>query len=170
MPDFEIRSPHDATPTRKDGKTEWRVDDRRVSVSIEERGATLVFFFDPDTAWTGKAPLLEVRLATPATGKFEPWPLLPRLANYLQYARAALARDDGRAADALGALRTLNSTRRGLDDEFLRAVALAYKALVAEGEPYPVKTLAEMQSVVKSTASRWITAARARGYLKERKN
>jgi hypothetical protein len=168
--DTEIRHPHDSTVTREGGRKQTRVDDARVSVSMQEEGATLTLFFEPETAWSGEAPLLEVRLNPTAGGTFEPWRLLPQMLHHLQYARASLARDEGRADAALGALQKLNSTRRGLDDEFLRVVAHNYETLVAEGEPYPVKTLAAMRSVDKSTASRWITAARARGYLKEEGN
>jgi hypothetical protein len=150
--DTEIRSPHART-------------DPRVSVALHEQGATLIFFFDPATAWTGEAPLLEVRLIAPATGNFEPWALMKPLPHYLQYARASLAREQDDVVAALSALRKVNSTRRGLDDGFLRQVAHAYKALCTEGEPYPGKALADIHEVDKSTASRWISAARQRGYL-----
>lgn len=163
--DTVIRSPHAVTQTRKAGKTETRVDDPRVSVTVQEQGATLTLFFDPETAWTGEAPLLEIRLTPPATGPFQPWRLMPMAPLHVGYARAALARDHGNLVAALRALREVTSTRRGLPNGFLRTVAELYGALVAEGEPYPIKTLAELQPVDISTASRWVSAARTRGFL-----
>jgi len=165
--DTVIRSPHAATVTRKDGKTSRDIEDPRVSVAMQEDGATLTLFFDPERAWTGEAALLEVRLTPTTGGKFEPWRHLPHLLHHRQYALARLARDHGDIAAALRALRQVSSTRRGFSDDFLRLVAQQYETLVAEGEPYPVKALAELQPVDISTASRWITAARARGCLKE---
>jgi hypothetical protein len=163
--DTVIRSPHAATRTCVDGRTETRIDDPRVSVSMQEDGATLTLFFDPDMAWTGEAPLAEIRLSPPATGEFAPWRLMPRLPLNLQYARASLAYDRGDAVAALRALREIGSTRRGLGDEFLRAVADAYRSVIAAGQPHPVKALAMMAPADISTASRWISAARARGLL-----
>lgn len=65
------------------------------------------------------------------------------------------------------ALREAGRTRRGLSDPFYRLIAEQYQRLVADGEPYPVKTLAEIHDVTISAASRWITEARRRGYIKE---
>ena len=161
----EIRSPHDARHVPKGGRWETEIHDSRVSVSMQEQGATLRLFFDPDSAWTGEAPLLEVRLEPPAAGKFEPWQLMPQLPLYLQYAQASLAHKQHDVTAAIRALRQVNSTRRGLSDDFLWLVAKSYDALTAEGEPHPTKALARLHFVDKSTASRWVTAARARGYL-----
>ena len=164
--DTVIRHPHDETVTRKDGRTKTWINDPRTSVAMQEEGATLTLFFEGgDPVWTGESPLLEIRLRPTAGGEFEPWRLLPNLPLHLQYARASLAwrRDD--AAAALRALRKVSSTRRGLSDDFLRLVAQLHESLVTEGEAYPVKALAKMQHVDNSTASRWITAARARGFI-----
>jgi hypothetical protein len=163
--DTVIRSPHAATHVRKDGRTVTQVDDPRVSVTMQEEGATLALFFDRERAWAGDAPLLEVRLTPTAGGVFEPWRLLPTLPLQLQYARASLAHDRDNVAAALRALRQVTTTRRGLSDDFLRLVAELYGSLVAEGESYPVKALAAAQHVDKSTASRWVSAARKRGLL-----
>jgi hypothetical protein len=163
--DTEIRHPHDSTVTREGGRKQVRIDDPRVSVSMQEEGATLTLFFEPDTAWTGEAPLLEVRLSPTTGGTFEPWRLLPTIPHYLQYARASLARDRGDVVAALNALQRVNAPRRGLDADFLRDVGAYYKRIVDEGERYPIKALAAMQHVDKSTASRWVAAARARGFL-----
>lgn len=151
--DTVVRSPHSD-------------DDERVSVSMQEDGATLTIFFDPETAWSGRAPVLEVRL-TPvvADGEFQPWKLLPKLPLHLKYARASLTWQQEGAGAALAALRGVDERRRGLSDDRLRAVAEIYEALVAEGEKYPIKALAATQHVDKSTASRWVTAARKRGLL-----
>jgi hypothetical protein len=160
-----VNIPHDATVTRKGGRKEVRVDDPRTSVAMQEEGARLTLFFDPDTALAGDAQLLEIRLSPAASGAFEPWRLLPDLPLHLQYARATLAHEYGDVHAALTALRQVSSTRRGLSDDFLRLVAQIYGSLVAEGEPYPIKALAKAQHVDVSTASRWITAARGRGLL-----
>jgi hypothetical protein len=157
--DTEIHIPHDATVTRKGGRKVVDVHDPRTSVAIQEEGATLTLFFEPD----GDAPLVEVRLSPTAAGAFEPWRLLPQLPLHLKYARASLAHRSGDVAAALDVLRQHGSTRRGLSDKFLKIVAEKYESLVAEGEPYPVKALAAIQHVDKSTASRWIRAARERG-------
>jgi hypothetical protein len=160
-----VNIPHDATVTRKGGRKQVQVDDPRVSVAMQEEGATLTLFFDADTALSGDAPLLEIRLSPAANGTFEPLRLLPNLPLHLQYARATLAHEYGDVHAALNALRQVSSTRRGLSDDFLRIVAQIYESLVTEGERYPVKALAKAQHVDVSTASRWITAARGRSLL-----
>lgn len=160
-----VRSPHDATVSRTGGRRHVQVDDPRTSVSIQEEAATLTLFFDPEKAWTGDAQLLEVRLSPTAGGEFRPWVLLSRLPRHLQYARATLANKRGDITAALQALREHGKTRRGLSDDFLREIAQLYERLVAEGEPYPAKVLAEHQHAHKSTVSRWISAARQRGLL-----
>jgi hypothetical protein len=136
-----------------------------VTVAMQTEGATLTLYFDRKTAFRGDAPLREVRLTPSASGTFKPELLLEHMPRYLQYARASLAHDRGGAAAALEALRHVDKTRRGLSDRFLRNVAELYGSLVAEGEAYPVKALAASQHVDKSTASRWISAARRRGLL-----
>jgi hypothetical protein len=161
----EVRHPHDEVVTRKDGVTERDTRDTRTSVSMHEDGAILTLFFEPDTAFTGKAELLEVRLTPTTGGEFQPWQLMPTLPLHLQYARATLAREHGDAHAALRALRRLSHTRRGHSDEFLRIVAQLHGQLVKEGEPHPIKSLAKTQDVDVSTASRWVTAARRRGLL-----
>jgi hypothetical protein len=162
-----IRNPHEVVVTRKAGRTHRDKVDPRVSVAMQEEGATLTLFFDPETALSGDAPLLEIRLTPTAGGEFEPWRLLPNLLLHVQYARAELAWDRDDASAALRALRQVSTTRRGLSDDFLGTVARLYDALIAEGEKYPVKTLAAAQHVDISTASRWVSAARARGLLGE---
>jgi hypothetical protein len=148
----EVRIPH----SRADG---------RVSVAMQADGVTLTLFFERATALTGKAPLLEIRLEPAADGRFEPAKLVPHLPLHLAYARASLAREKGDVRAAIAALRETNKPRRGLTDEFLKAVAMAYESLVAEGELAPITALAKLQPADKSTASRWVSAARARGFL-----
>jgi hypothetical protein len=167
-----IRIPHDATVTRRDGKKHVEVHDPRVSVTVQSQGAAVMLFFNPgEGLFTGEAELLEIRLTPPESGRFEPWRLMPRLPVYRQHARAELAvLDDDRnnhpdAITAIRAGRQVMSTKRGLTDRFLWLVAHAYSALVAEGEPHPIKMLAEMTPVDISTASRWVSAARDRGFL-----
>ena len=90
-----------------------------------------------------------------------------RLPHYVSYARATIQWEHGDAARALEALRTESSTR-GLPDTFYRAVAGEYVQLVEEGDPHPIKTIAERRPVDKSRASRWVTEARRRGYIEEK--
>src|SRR5215207_4266820 len=103
--DTVISIPHDVTVTRtKHGRTRRKVHDPRVSVAMQEEGATLTLFFEPDTALSGDAPLLEIRLTPAAGGEFEPWRLLPNLPLHLRYARARPAWKRGEASAALQAL------------------------------------------------------------------
>jgi hypothetical protein len=167
--DTVIRHPHEANVTRKAGRKHVDVIDPRVSVSMQEEGATVTLFFDPEKAHAGDAPLLEVRLTPLASGEFAPWRLLPKLPLHTRYARASLTWEHEGAAAALRALQAVDERRRGLSDDRLRYVAEVYEGLVAEGEKYPIKALAAMQHVDKSTASRWVAKARERGLLKDRK-
>jgi hypothetical protein len=155
-----VSIPHDATVTREGGRKVVDVHDPRHSVAIREDGATLTLFFDPDTA-----ELVEVRLTHAASGEFNPWQLMPKLMRYLQYARGLLAHEEGDVVAALAALRESGKARRGLPDDALEIAAADYKTLVSEGEPHPIKALAKLRGVDKSTASRWISAARRRGLL-----
>jgi hypothetical protein len=164
--DTVIRSPHDVAVTRERGRTIRRVIDPRVSVSVQEEGATLTLFFDPETALSGEAPVREIRLTPTAGGEFQPWQLLPRLPHHLHYVRGVLARRPDVASAGLDALRQMGRTRRGLSDEWLRIVAQRYESLVADDERYPIKALAAMEHADKSTASRWVSAARKRGFLR----
>jgi hypothetical protein len=163
--DTVILDPHDVTVSRHGGRTKRDFRDRRVSVAMQEDGATLTLFFDPDRARSGDARLLEVRVTPTAGGNFEPWRLLPQLPHHVQYARASLAHRPEDVVAALRALRQLGKTRRGLSDDYLRFIAEQYESLVAEGEPYPIKALAELHRADKSTVSRWVSAARRRGLL-----
>jgi hypothetical protein len=67
----EIRVPH-AVTRGKDGHIE-RTDDPRVSVTMQEQGATVTLFFDRGRALAGDADLLEIRLTPRPSGIFEPW-------------------------------------------------------------------------------------------------
>ncbi len=51
-----------------------------------------------------------------------------------------------------------------LTDEHLGGVAEMYRAAVDRGDP-PTQTIAESKNVTRSTASRWVAAARKRGFL-----
>lgn len=172
--DTEIHQHHDAIVELVDGKKTIRYVDplkgpaigpSPTSVTMQEQGCALTLLFDPERAFAGDAELLEIRLTPPTHGRFQPWRVMPSLPRYTQYARASLRDDADDAAGALQELRKVSPGRRGLPDDFLRLVAQIYESLIAEGEPYPVKTLAGMQSVTPSAASRWITAARDRGFL-----
>jgi hypothetical protein len=162
-----LRQPHDAHSERIDGRKVTTVNDPRTSITIQEEGSEISLFFDPDRAFAGDATLLEVRLTPAPDGTFEPWRLLPNLPLHTQYARAVLANSRQDIVGALSALRQSNAPRRGLSNDFLRTVARLHESLVSEGERYPVKAIARSQRVDISTASRWVAAARKRGFLQE---
>jgi hypothetical protein len=145
-------------------------NDGRISVAVQDQGATLTLFFPAETGLSGEADPVEVRITPPASGKFEPWRLLPQMPLYAAHARALLAYDTRGRWAALLALQEANAPGRGLSDGFLRMVAEAYRALVAEGERYPVKAMAASQHRDKSTVSRWISAARQRGFLEAKED
>ena len=162
-----IRKPHDdreAAPSRRGSAAHRRAAkylDPRVSVTMKTENVELQLFFDD---LSGEGPVREVRVL-PEEGTLEPsvmGRLGPRMPMYVSYARAAIQMDQENAAAAAEGLRASGTTRRGLGPDFYRLVANQYNALVAEGEPHPVKTLAEMHHVTISAASRWIKGARQR--------
>ena len=164
----ETRNPQRRRPQLLDQDTVITFDgDKPVTVAMQEQGATLTLTFAHDSGevWLGETALLEVRLTPAVDGTFEPWRLVPNLPLHTKYARAALARDKDSIRAALSALQKENAPRRGLDDGFLRLIGDLYRSLVREGEPYPVTAIANAQHAHKSTASRWVSAARSRGYL-----
>lgn len=132
-------------------------------VVIYESCAVLTLIFGKEGGHEAK--LSEIRLEPPGIGQFEPWHLTSRIPFLIQRARAELAANQGDPFSAIRALRQVTWTKRGFPDSFLRLVASAYGVLVADGEPHPVKALAKSQPVDVSTASRWLKAARARGFL-----
>jgi hypothetical protein len=142
--------------------------DRRTSVTMKTRGCDLVLFFDD---LSGDGPVRELRLL-PDTATLDPGvfrQFMPQAPLYFQYARAAIKFDRGQVRESLVALRDVGATRRGLGEDFYRQVARQYETLIAEDEKHPVKALAAMNYVTISTASRWISGARARGLIEERK-
>jgi hypothetical protein len=56
-----------------------------------------------------------------------------------------------------------------LTDEFYKHIAASYDALVSGGEAYPIKALGEKHHVTIGAASRWVTEARRRGLIPEKK-
>lgn len=143
--------------------------DEGAGAIIRERGCELVLHFastEPD------APLLALRLGPDRRGeRLEPSKareFVPQIDLYMATARAALSwnADDFRAAAE--ALREIGRPGRGFSPDFSRLIATHYKALVAEGEKYPVKALADYYHVTISAASRWVTEARRRGYLPQK--
>lgn len=165
--DTVIRTPHDATVTRVAGKRRVEVHDPRTSVTMKEHGCELVLFFD-DLGRQG--PVREVRIL-PDTKNLEPRTLrqlLPKAPVYIQYARAAMSDNVEAWRSSAQALRKVGATRRGLGEDFYRVIAESHAALLAEGEPHPVKALADMHQVGISTASRWIKEARRQGLIAER--
>ena len=148
------------------------------TVVIKHRGVRLVLRFAPGDL-AGEGDVQELRLL-PDTKKLEPRLLrefAPQAELYLAFARSALrkwgpeesveTRRENFAA-AADALRQIAGPGRGLTDAFYRTIATSYEALVAEGEPHPVKALSEMNHVTISAASRWVKEARRRGLLPDR--
>ena len=140
--------------------------DPRTSVTMNDRGCELVLFF-ADAGRQG--PVLELRLL-PGADELAPHVLrrfLPQAPLYVRYARAVMTEQHEDWLATSRALRDLGSTRRGLSDDFYRLIAGNYRALLAEGERYPVKALSEMHHVTISASSRWIKEARRRGLIEE---
>jgi hypothetical protein len=140
-------------------------DDERVRVSMMTEGLELRLYFEDLSA---EGPVLELRLL-PNTEELEPKVLrrlIPTAPLYAQYARAAVRFDREDVRGAIQALRQVGRPGRGLNDKFYRVVAHQYDALIDEEEPHPVKALGEMNHVSISAASRWITEARRRGYVR----
>jgi hypothetical protein len=149
------------------------------TVVITHRGVRLVLRFAPGDI-TAEGDVQELRLL-PDTETLKPKVLrqfAPNADVYLAFARAAMRKPDPEAgtpearyqkfADAAAALRQIAGPGRGLTDEFYRTIATNFEALVAEGEPHPVKALGENNHVTISAASRWVKEARRRGYLPEK--
>jgi hypothetical protein len=147
------------------------------TVVIRDLGCLLVLRFAPGDI-EGAGPLQELRVL-PDTEPLEPRSLrqfAPQSDIYVATARAAMRilgpKKYGTAQErwenyrsALDALRKVGRAGRGLSDEFYSGIAKNYRALVEEGEPHPVKSLAEIHHVTISAASRWIKEARRRGFL-----
>jgi hypothetical protein len=99
--------------------------------------------------------------------------LARNLPMYVDYARAMSVWKQGKHEDRIRALEALRreagKSRRGLPDTFYREIAAEYEALVEADDPHPIKTIAEARPVDKSRASRWVTEARDRGYIKPTK-
>jgi hypothetical protein len=151
--DTVIRAPHSK-------------DDARVSVTMKEHGCDLTLFFDD---LSGEGPVRELRLA-PDTHELEPNVLrqfFPRSALYVKYARLAVTFKVDDAVTLARELREFGGPRVGLSADFYRMIAHHYNALVAEGEPHPVKAISGTHHVSVSGASRWIKEARRRGLIKE---
>jgi hypothetical protein len=147
------------------------------TVLIRHRGCRLVLKFRPGD-FRGKGPLQELRLL-PDKETLKPGVLLrfvPEGPRYLAYARAAMRIFEGEdepsrrsRRDAFRAagedLREIAGPGRGLSDRFYRLIAENYEALVADGNPHPVKELARIHHVTISAASRWLKEARRRGHV-----
>jgi len=149
------------------------------AVVITHHGCKLVIRFAGKDDVSGEGPLSRVELL-PDGKTLELSALrqfIPRAAEYLNYARAAMqtlgppeagtieerwARFN-RAAEPL---RKASGQRRGLSDGFYRGIAEEYRKLVAEGERHPVKALSQIHNVTLSAASRWVSGARDRGFLR----
>jgi hypothetical protein len=147
---------------------------------ITHRGCKMVLRFADVNDLAGEGELQSVELR-PADGSLDPaavrW-FVPHFALYLAYARAAMriwGSEEGTTEERRDAfrrsaepLREIGGPGRGLPDEFYRRIADNYRDLVAEGEPHPIKALAQIHNVTISGASRWVSGARQRGYLPEK--
>lgn len=138
-------------------------------VRIVDRGCELVLTFAPGDV-SGEGNITELRLV-PGTEQLEPRVLrrfAPQAELYLAAARSAMKWKQEDFRGALEALRQIGRPGRGLSDQFYRLIAESYKALVAEGEKHPVKSLGENHHATISAASRWVKEARRRGLIKEK--
>jgi hypothetical protein len=146
---------------------------------ITDRGCRLVLRFGKGDR-TGEGDLQELRLL-PGDETLKPRVLrrfAPQAELYLAYSRAALrvmgpegtprSRRE-KLRSAADALREIAGPGRSLPPWFYEQIAEEYRALVAEGEPHPIKTLGENHHVTISAASHWVKEARRRGHLPERK-
>jgi hypothetical protein len=148
------------------------------TVVVTHRGCRFVLRFAAGD-FAGEGELQELRLE-PDTEKLEPRVLRqfsPQIELYLAYARAAMrvfgpeGTPESRQKDFAGAavaLRVIAGPGRALTDEFYRTIAAHYDSLDNEGEPHPTKALGQAHQVTISAASRWITEAKRRGYIKDR--
>ncbi len=152
-----------------------------VRVHMQEEGSEVVLYF-ADLSGEGDVLRLEInpRRTNDSLGA---WPDEPierlsdcidpavvrrvgrNYATYVEYARSVIRWDREKTREALGALGQTGKTRRGLSTTFLSGVAAEYRALVANAESAPIKTLSEMHHVTISAASRWVKMARERGLL-----
>jgi hypothetical protein len=135
-------------------------------VVIKDRGCQFVLVFE-DMSGDGKLLELCVR---PDQEELEPRVLrqfAPQADLYVSAARAAIRWDQDDLLGAVEALRKIGRPGRGLTEDFYRAIAQDYRALVSEGEPHPIKSLGEKHHVSISAASRWVKEARRRGFIKE---
>jgi len=143
----------------------------RPSVSMKDRGVEVVVLFDDETFKTpgpNMADVVEIRLQPAKPGPLDTGALsalMPRAGLYVRYARALSAMEFATLEEKAKLLRDFGSTKRGLTDELLETIAGQYRALQAEGQPHLVKAIAALHSVDISTASKWISRARSRGFL-----
>jgi hypothetical protein len=148
------------------------------TVVIKHRGLRLVLRFAPgDLAAEGDVQELRLLPGDEALNSKALRRFAPDADLYLAFAQAHLRKwgpegtpetRRGNLAAVADALRQIAGPGRGLTDEFYRAIATSYEALVAEGEPHPVMALSENNHVTISAASRWVKEARRRGYLPEK--
>lgn len=146
---------------------------------ITHLGLKMVLRFAPDDL-AGEGDIQEIRLLSD-TGPLDTssLKLLPSGAMYFQAARAAMALlgtgEEKKTQEekwdawytALESFRNAAGPGRALNDAFYRLLGKQREALIAEGEPHPVKALSLIHRVKISTASKWLTEARRRGYIKE---
>jgi hypothetical protein len=153
-------------------------DDRSPAVEITHHGCRLVIQFAGEDDVAGDGPLARVEIL-PAGKQLElsdVRQLIPRAAEYVSYARAAMQTlgppEAGtieerwaRFARAAEPLRRVSGKRRGLSDGFYQDIAEEYRKLTSAGERHPVKALSEIHHADISSASRWVRGARERGFL-----
>lgn len=148
-------------------------DSPRVEVTF--RNCRLVLCFASGDL-RGEGDIQELRLLPDVEGQpLKPWMLrrlVPDIEKYLTYGRLAMRQlepEDNSEAfrEAAETLRGLSSPGpgRGHPPEFFQNIAAEYTALVAEGEPFPVKAVGINHGAKISTASKWIEESRRRGYL-----
>jgi hypothetical protein len=152
------------------------------SAVVTHRGCRLILRF-ANGDLLGEGDVEELRLL-PGKLKLKPKTLrqfAPDAELYLAYTRAAMRilepketaqerREKwDRFRDSAEALRDNAGPGRGLPPRFFESIAEEYRALVDGGEPHPVKTISKKHVVTISAASRWVTEAERRGFLKKKR-
>jgi hypothetical protein len=156
------------------------------TVVLTHRGCHFVFRFAKDDL-AGESGVRKLEVVSAEGDTLDPKALrrfAPQVELYLAYVRAGMRMHGGGPLDeadpetdlrrrhedireAAKALRDVGGPGRGLSDEFYRLISRHYAELVGAGEPHPVKALGQAHHVTTSAASRWLTAARAKGLLEE---
>ena len=160
------------TTTRHPGKL---ADDKRSWVTIEEEGNPwpVTFYFVPveEDDGTQRWASVGVEVGARDFTDGEEVPELPptelrnvadHFVRWLDLAHYAAVLDWDNRDRVAGRIRRTKPAR--IDDDWLKMIAAEYEARTERGEP-AVSDIARTHDVTRSAASRWVKAARDRGFL-----